>query len=69
MLFQPPDLLSLDPGYFPVPVHIPNNTNTIVEASAFKSLGINTLYPAETNTVESTIKAAAYISVTCPCRA
>lgn len=27
MLFQPSDLLPLDPGYFPVPVHVPDNAH------------------------------------------
>lgn len=27
MLFQPSDLLPLDPGYFPVPVHVPDNAD------------------------------------------
>lgn len=36
MLFQPSDLLPLDPGYFSVPVHVPNNTKTTVEALVLK---------------------------------
>lgn len=35
VLFQPPDLLPLDPGYVPVPVHVPNDTKTTAGASVF----------------------------------
>lgn len=39
MLFQPPDLLPLDPGYFPVPVHVPKNTKSRADASVLKRHG------------------------------
>lgn len=68
MLFQPPDLLPLDPGYFPVPVHVPKNTMTTAKASVSKRLGIN-CYLLQTNTVDSITNASANNSITGPCRA
>ncbi len=68
MLFQPPDLLPHDPGYFPVPVHVPNNTMATAKVSVLKRLGIN-CHLLQTNTVDSITKARANISITGPCRA
>lgn len=68
MLFQPPDLLPLDPGDFPVPVHVPNNTMATAKASVLQRLGIN-CYLLQMNTVDSITKASANISITGPCRA
>lgn len=69
MLFQPPDLLPFDPGYFSVPVHVPKSTNNTMKASVFKKQRMSVLFTAVTNTVGYTIKASANFSRTCPCRA
>lgn len=44
MLFQPPDLLPLDPGCLPVPVHVPDKTKTHQRCSSFTYLGLIVIY-------------------------